>query len=180
VLNLGKSALEDYVKDFFKDLHLSGVALSNGETVYHTLTLQIQGSHPDLRDSSHHSATAIYLSIHSICLSIYCDCLLIYYELLYIYRKCLNSSYRFSSQTQHLLTHLLCLLKSSLYLLKHSLYFSTQEQHLLKQLPYLPNPSQINQKSNFDDSFPIRACANEYFCSMIFKLVNQTASKTWA
>jgi hypothetical protein len=62
-------------------------------------------------------------------------------------------------------------------LLKHSLYFSSQEQNLLKQLPYLPNPSQINQKSNFDDSFLIRACANEYFCSMLFKLANQTPVK---
>lgn len=33
VLNLGKAALEDYVKDFFKDCIQSGVALSNAETL---------------------------------------------------------------------------------------------------------------------------------------------------
>ena len=33
VLNLGKSALEDYVKDFFKDCIKSGVTLSNAETL---------------------------------------------------------------------------------------------------------------------------------------------------
>ena len=33
VLNLGKSALEDYVKDFFKDCIQSGVALANAETL---------------------------------------------------------------------------------------------------------------------------------------------------
>jgi hypothetical protein len=33
VLNLGKSALEDYVKDFFKDCINSGVARANTETL---------------------------------------------------------------------------------------------------------------------------------------------------
>lgn len=33
VLNLGKSALEDYVKDFFKDCIQSGVARANAETL---------------------------------------------------------------------------------------------------------------------------------------------------
>ena len=37
-----------------------------------------------------------------------------------------------------------------------------------------------SQTSNFDDSFLLQACANPSFCSIVFKLANQTASKTWA